>query len=114
VLTEIKVSGKEVPRYLRGDYAGRTFRVAVANEVTIPADSNLWSGGSRDSYRAVLLATGDAIQLGSRSAPWDPTREDKVIKMSPDIAIVRHSMFLGKDMGLTFFIHPANAPKFIK
>jgi hypothetical protein len=110
----IKLSGKEVPKYLRGSYTGRKFHVEVVTEVTIPSDANVWGGGSRDSYTAIRLADGATVTLGSNEAPWSPQRQDKVIALQPDYAVVRHSIFCGKDTGLTFFVHPANAGKFLK
>ena len=109
----IKLKSKDVPKHLRGTYTGRKFRLRAVEEVIIPADANLWSGGSRESYSAILLADGSTVTLGSRTAPWSPDRREKAIKLVPDIAIVMHSFFCGTDMGLTFFVHPSNLPKFI-
>ena len=113
MLNAVKVPGKMIPRHLRSNYTGRKFRVEVREAVTIPADAGVWGGGSRDTYKAVRLADGAEITLGSTAAPWDPSRKDRTIVMSPDIAVVMHTFFQGVDMGLTFYIHPANAVKFL-
>ena len=40
-------------------------------------------------------------------------RETPVAELRPDLAIVEHSIFCGKDMGLTFYIHPSDAPQLL-
>src|ERR1700759_2625287 len=99
----MKVSSKLIPKNLRGDYKGRKFRVEVKETFTIPADANTWCEGSRSDYRAVRLADGAQITLGSASAPWAKDREDRTVTLSPDIAIVEHTVFQGHDIGLTFY-----------
>src|SRR4051812_18246723 len=113
MLMAIKVTGKMIPQHLRGNYKGRKFRVEVRETITIPSDAGVWGDGSRDTYKAVRLVDGAEIALGSTAAPWDPRRKDRAIVMSPDIAVVMHTFFQGVDMGLTFYVHPANAAKFL-
>ena len=110
----IKLSGKDVPKHLRGAYTGRKFSIHITDEVVIPADANIWSGGSREQYSAILLADGTAVGLGSTAAPWSMDRTEKTIVLVPDVAVVRHSFFCGRDTGLTFFVHHANVGKFLK
>jgi hypothetical protein len=110
----IKLSGKDVPKHLRGDYTGRKFRVQIVNSVTIPADAGVWGGGSREIYKAIRLDDGVSVALGSTEAPWSLQRKDNTIMLQPGYAVVLHSHFCGTDMGLTFFVHPANAGKFLK
>src|SRR5690348_9548734 len=108
-----KISAKLVPNKLRGEYKGRKFRVKVCESVTIPADANLWAGGSREKYWAIRLEDGAQVTLGSTSAPWDAHRQDRAVKLVPGIAVVMHSFFQGQDMGLTYYLHPENAGKFL-
>lgn len=110
----IKVSAKDIPKHLRSGYKGRKFYVRAVREVEIPADANVWGGGSREQFYAIRLEDGAAITLGSVDAPWSLTRKDSVVLLVQGIAVVRHSIFQGVDTGLTFFIHPDNLPKFIK
>jgi hypothetical protein len=110
----IKLSSKDVPRHLRGNYAGRKFNLKPASEVIIPADANTWGGGSKENWYAIRLADGAAVTLGSTDAPWSEGRKDKTVILSPGIAVVVRSIFCGKDMGLTFYVHADNLPKFIK
>jgi hypothetical protein len=103
-----------VPQSLRGAYSGKTFKAKVCEQMTIPSDAGIWDGGSRETYSMVRLA--DGVQLPAvdhNSAPWDRSRRDIEVKLQPGLAVVCHSMFCGKDMGLTFYVHPENASKLI-
>lgn len=113
-MVPIKLKAGDIPRHLRRNYVGRKFTIQAVSHVTIPSDANVWGGGSRSQYYAIRLSDGAEVVLGSLEAPWDPSRNDKTIAMTPGIAIVRHSIFQGHDMGLEFHVHPANLPKFIK
>lgn len=105
----IYLEPKDVPTTLRRAYAGKKFAAEVCEEVRIPTDAGLWSGGSRDFYSAISLTTGQAIPLpGQDTAPWG-NRQTQMVKLAPDFAIVRHTIFCGKDLGLTFYLHPVNA-----
>jgi hypothetical protein len=98
-----------VPAAMRGSYTGTKFKAEVAESVTVPADAGLWDGGSRETYRAIELATGRDVPLIDHNAsPWD-NRKSITFKLEPGFAVVRHSMFCGKDMGLTFYVHASNA-----
>jgi len=82
--------------------------------MTIPADAGLWSGGTRSTYSAIVLETGQAATVSDNmSAPWDATRKEQRIALKPGFAVVEHSIFCGKDMGLTFYVHPDNAAKLL-
>ena len=99
----------QVPATLRGGYSGKTFEARVCEEMTIPADAGLWSGGSRETYRLINMQTGQMVEpVNHNAAPWDG-RSDQTVALKPDFAVVRHSTFSGKDMGLTFYVHPQNA-----
>jgi hypothetical protein len=106
----IYLEPSKVPPQLRGGYTGKKFAVRVCESMTIPSDAGLWSGGSRDLYRVVRFADGASVTMpGQASSPWDAGRRDQTITLTPDLCVVRHSDFCGKDMGLTFYIHPSNA-----
>jgi hypothetical protein len=109
----IGLKSKEVPEFLKAGYKGRKFRLHICETVEIPADANLWSGGSKDSYSAIELETGRAVILGSTGAPWARGRENKTIRLVPGIVVKMHSYFCGKDTGLTFYAHEDNVRKFL-
>jgi hypothetical protein len=106
----ITLEPNQVPATLRQGYGGKKFEAVVTSEVTIPADAGLWSGGSRDLYSAVRLADGSSIEFpGQSAAPWDRGRTDRKITLEPGIVVKCHTYFSGKDLGLTFYLHPSDA-----
>src|SRR5262245_11441810 len=103
-----------VPAGLRGAYTGKTFKARVCEQMTIPMTAGLWDGGSRDTYRVVRLEDGATIEpVNHNDAPWNGERREVQIKLEPGIAVVEHTIFCGKDMGLTFYVHPDNAAKLL-
>jgi hypothetical protein len=105
----IHLEPAQVPAALRGGYQGKMFKARVCEEMTIPADAGLWSGGSRSTYRLVDMNSGATVEaVNHNAAPWDG-RGDRPVTLKPGYAVVVHSTFCGKDMGLTFYVHPANA-----
>jgi hypothetical protein len=103
-----------VPALLRGNYTGKMFKACVVTEVTVPAEAGLWSGGSRDTYRLVEMATGREIPASDNmSAPWNRGRVDRKIVLEPGYVVIEHTIFCGKDLGLTFYVHPDNAAKLL-
>src|SRR5208282_4301670 len=48
-----------------------------------------------------------------QSAPWSKERQEFNTPLPAGIAMVVHSMFCGKDMGLTFHVHPDSAAKLL-
>lgn len=108
--TEIHLRPDQVPAHLKGPYTGRKFQLVVTETVTIPADAGLWQDGSRERYLGMDLATGDrAIGGFNRASPWDTSRRDTTVTIPPGRAVVRETILRGKDMGLTFYITPADA-----
>ena len=113
-MTTIHLEPNQVPPQLRGGYSGKIFKAVVCTEMTIPRDAGLWSGGSCDTFRAVNFETGEQIAIpGQTASPWDKSRNDNRIPLRPGFAIIEHSIFCGKDMGLRFYIHPDNATKML-
>jgi hypothetical protein len=112
-MTTVYLDIDQVPAQLRQGYAGRKFQAKVCEEVTIPMDAGLWSGGSRDTYRVVRFEDGATIEPMRNQAPWDKSRQDIPVKLAPGIAVIEHTIFCGKDLGLTFYVHPENARKLL-
>jgi hypothetical protein len=110
----IYLDAKMIPAHLRGSYNGNKFKAYVCTEMTIPSDAGLWSGGSRDTYSAINFSTGEIVPFpGQQSAPWDSSRADRKVTLEPGFAVVEHTIFSGKDLGLTFYLHPDNATKLL-
>lgn len=112
-MTTIHLDPAMVPASMRGSYGGKTFKASVCEQVTIPADAGLWSGGSRDTYTMIELVSGRTVPFpGQNEAPWG-SRSERRVALEPGYTVVCHSMFCGKDMGLTFYVHADNAAKLL-
>src|SRR5208282_5018879 len=113
-MNTIYLDSKDVPQYLRDGYTGKKFKAVVTDSITVPQDAGVWGGGSRDTYRFVELATGRSVPSPcQQSAPWSQERQEFNSPLPAGIAMVEHSMFCGKDMGLTFYVHPDSAAKLL-
>lgn len=114
-MREIHLDRNMIPAHLRRNYTGRQFAAIVTETTTIPALAGLWSGGTRDSYVIVRLADGAELPAPVHQGlhPDDKARRDTPIKLEPGIAVVRHTIFCGKDHGLTFYVHPADAAQLL-
>lgn len=84
----------------------RSVRVVIGESVSF--HNTFWDGGSKNTYRAVQLESGEAANLITGSSPWTALAEGKSIKLEPGIAIVEESVFCGKTMDLRVYLHPAN------
>lgn len=103
-----------VPEHLRLGYTGTRFRAEPVETVTIPSQAGVWDHGTRDVFSAIELNTGRSVPMpGQSSAPWDKDRQDRKIELKPGFAVVKHSMFCGKDMGLVFYVHPSDVAALI-
>lgn len=110
----VHLDSNMVPAHLRQSYNGKMFKAQVCESVTIPMTAGLWEGGSRDTYSVVRLADGATIEpINRNAAPWDGSRRETIIKLEPGIAVIEHSIFCGKDMGLRFYVHASDAAKLL-
>ena len=91
------------------DYKGRTIRVEFTETMTF-SDTN-WGGGSRSYYEAIR-SDGKHERLPNFS-PWNNPAEGRRIPLTPDVLIVEHSIFCGKDCGITIYANPSHQPKWI-
>jgi hypothetical protein len=109
----IYLEANQVPAALRGGYTGTKFKAIVTESIIVPSDLGLWSGGSCERMYFVELATGKTVPcVNHAAAPWDAERlvNHGKLQLAPGYAVVKHTMFCGKDMGLTLYTHPDNAP----
>lgn len=104
----------DVPAHLRQGYDGAKFKAIVCETVTIPTTAGMWESGSRDAYSAINLATGRQISLDmiGGNDPWD-RKAPITIELPPNVAIVVHTIFCGKDLGLTFYLRATNAAQLL-
>ena len=94
------------------NYKGHKVSVKFTETVVL-GDLN-WDGGTRSQY-AGLKSDGQSELFSAlnRLAPWNNPFEGKTITLAPDVLIVEHVFFCGKDCGLTIYAHPSNAPKLL-
>jgi len=105
----IYLDPNQVPLHLRLGYSGKHFKAIPCDNVTIPFDVGLWSGGSREEYFLVRLSDGKRVQpVDHNLAPWDNARHSEKVTLQPGFMIVKSTMFQGKDLGLTFYVLPAD------
>jgi hypothetical protein len=92
-------------------YTGKKFQIKVL-ESTIDVRS-YWDGGSRDYYTFVRLDTMAVMPIPQQSAFDKQVVGADSVQLIPGMVCVKHSIFCGKDMGLTIYVHPDNAPRLL-
>lgn len=88
-------------------YQGRTFKIRIQEG---PLDvRSYWDGGSRNYYVFISLANSRRFEMPQQSA-FDPLIEgaDRV-RLPSGIGCVEHTIFCGKDLGLTLILNPSDA-----
>ena len=89
------------------DYPGRKFRVHPSNTITF-YDTN-WGGGTRNAYAAVPLSREDGRSVIHHAAPpWDNPVEGRTVEIPRGVAVIEHSIFMGKDLGITVWVRPGD------
>ena len=111
----IYIDAKEKPEIGRvfsaafPSYSGRKHKVEIAERVCVPP--TYWDGGSKTSAVFIRL---DSLETGpmpnnhpffDRRTP-NELQAGESLALLPGIAMVTHSLFCGKDMGLTLHVHP--------
>ncbi len=108
-MNTIYLEENQVPSNLKGSYTGKKFKAIVCESMTIPSDAGLWQEGSRDTYLVIHLTDGKTVEpINHNASPWNESRQDTKINLDPNVAVVQHTIFCGKDSGLTFYVHPLN------
>jgi len=89
------------------DYRGRKFKVSTRQPVDV---RSYWSGGCRDYFVAINLHTRETLGVPQNGTPFDggPIRPNGV-EVPAGFAIVEHSYFCGKDMGITVHVNADDA-----
>ena len=104
------INRKQVPSIILAvfpDYNGHKFEFQVTQKITLA--NAYWDGGSRSFYKAVNLLNGQITEAhpalsNPYQCPTSPT-----IDLPKDTAIIEHSIFCGRDCGITIYLHPDNA-----
>jgi hypothetical protein len=102
---------KDVPTQLRGigGYIGQKYQVISATSVDI--SDNYWSDGTRSYWGVVNLVSGKTIELPEQN-PLEAS-STKRVTISPGVGVWKHTIFSGKDVGITLYLHPDNVSKLL-
>jgi hypothetical protein len=98
----IHLEPEQVPPMLKAGYSGRTFKAVITESVTL--SDTYWSGGTRSTYQAVNLDTGQRYSPNQADcAPhhFGGKLEGVTFQIPPRTVIVEHVIFCGKDHGIT-------------
>jgi hypothetical protein len=101
----VHLDARDVPQiWVPNGYKGRKFKAVICEDrkVTISDSQLQWSGGTRDSY-CVIDANGQEPLVPAKR--W-PECGEQTIDLFPGRVVRCHSIFCGKDMGLTFYCVP--------
>jgi len=89
------------------NYAGQKYGVDTI-EGQIRLDS-YWDGGSRDYFVLIDLATLKTVAIPENGTPFSNGGKILTIEQLPmNCAVVRHSITMGKDAGITVLVTPDN------
>lgn len=93
-------------------YRGRKFRLDRSG--TPVNVTSFWSEGSRDYFAAINLSTSEVVAVPQNGTPFDggPIAPNGVV-VPAGFMLVEHSIFMGKDMGITFHVDPETALDFL-
>lgn len=91
-------------------WTGRKVHVQPATEYKM---ANYWDGGSRDYVMAYELATGRVYGPAIHTENPINGAAHATVRIPEGVLIVEHSVFCGKDAGVTIYAHPANMPRLL-
>lgn len=94
-------------------YTGRKFKLEPKSEVGISGIDCMWSGGSRATWYAISFPDF-AVADPSPPCTFPNPPVNHTVALAPGAGIlVRHSIFCGKDSGLTIYVHPDGLAKML-
>jgi hypothetical protein len=92
------------------NYNGRKFNIEFSDTV-IFYDTN-WSGGTKNTYIGIDLNNMNNKNVAV-NAPWNNPIEGKMISLSDNGAILKHTDFCGHDLGITLYLNNSHLPKWL-
>ena len=95
---------KEICNAAFPSYNGRMYKLRTQETIDV---RSYWDGGSRDYYTFVRLSDMSAVAIPQQSAFDKQIPGADNVKLADGIACVQHTIFCGKDMGLTIIVNPA-------
>ena len=91
-------------------YSGKMFRVKQFVPLTL---ESTWAGGCRDYYAFVNLATMQAVSVPENGNPFLDVGTFKCSKLPDNIALLRHVIYSGKDLGIEIMVNTENLAKLL-
>ena len=92
---------KELVSLTFPSYRGRKFKIQYGTASVTP--TSYWDGGSRTVYRFVNVETRQVLSLGSNHPAFDKGSYQGPVPLEGNVVCVAHSIFCGKDMGITIY-----------
>ena len=110
---EVRSSGEFRSLCKQLGYRRKKLHVIAVDSVTL-TDLN-WCEGTRNTYHAMVLETGELKTASQLSVPhpMDNEMEGVRVALIPDHVIIRTGFFCGKESLMTIYVHPNNMPKFL-
>jgi hypothetical protein len=94
------------------EYTGKKYSVSVVAP-GMRTDS-CWQGGSRDYWAVLQLSTMKVASIPENGSGFGQYKNALEMPLpAPDFALVRHSIFCGKDAGIHIYLHADNGAKLL-
>ena len=115
-MTRVKIIPDEFIRRIVAkaypSYRGRKFRLQVSDAPINCA--SYWDGGSRDYFVLANLVTDEVSrEVPAQSAFDKPINGVQDVRLPQGFVCIEHSIFCGKDAGITIHVLPENVAKFL-
>lgn len=91
-------------------YHGKKFKLSSC--VPSRLDS-YWDGGSKDSFCFYHLDQQKAFDIHSNHPAFEPTKPRDLEKLPDRVVLVKHTIFCGKDLGITFYANQNDLVKML-
>lgn len=93
------------------NYSGHKFKLSASPPSRL---DSCWGGGSRDFYVLIDLASGNSIPIPENGTPFSNGGQIFTLSALPqNIALVQHTIFCGKDLGITVYVNADNLNKYL-
>jgi hypothetical protein len=92
---------KKIAKVIYPEYKGRKFTAEVKSKYYV---SNYWDGGTRNYMKAIDLKTGLIMEPSHESTVPFNSISNTCIDIPPNVGILEHSYFCGKDMGIRLYV----------
>ena len=91
-------------------YSGKKFKLST----NIPHRlSSYWDGGSKDYFYFYSPHNQTLLEVHSNHPMFEPGQPAILKELPVDLILIEHSIFCGKDMGLTFYVQAENITQYL-